>query len=347
MCLYPRLIRNRKYTKTKKNGGKIPPVLDERVKLVPVGCGRCIECMKQKARAWQIRLTEEIKQNKNGKFITLTFSNESICDIIKKYELTSEGYELDNEIATIAMRNFLERWRKTHKKSLRHWLVTELGHNGTENIHLHGIVFTNKEYETIRKHWAYGFIWPTEYSKPTYVNNQTINYIIKYITKQDEKHKEYKPKILCSPGIGNNYTNTSQACRNKYDSENTRETYKTTTGHEINLPTYYRNKLYTEEEREKLWLKKLDENIRYVCGEKIKADNIKEYEETREWYRKINKKLGYGTDEKNWDREQYELNQRKINYEKRRQRLNNNESNINNNVGNSNNNATSMHTRTP
>ena len=33
--------------------------------------------------------------------------------------------------ATRAVRFFLERWRKEYKKSLRHWLVTEIGGNYT------------------------------------------------------------------------------------------------------------------------------------------------------------------------------------------------------------------------
>ena len=31
MCLYPKLIKNRKYIANKKNGGNIPPVSDLRV----------------------------------------------------------------------------------------------------------------------------------------------------------------------------------------------------------------------------------------------------------------------------------------------------------------------------
>ena len=38
---------------------------------------------------------------------------------------------------------------KNKQKSVRHWLITELGHNGTENIHLHGIIWTNKNIEAI------------------------------------------------------------------------------------------------------------------------------------------------------------------------------------------------------
>ena len=86
-----------------------------------------------------------------------------------------QGYELDNAIAAYAIRKFLEHWRKKFKKSLRHWLVTELGHNGTENIHLHGIVWTDENYSTIREKWAYGFIYPRteEQEQKGYVNART------------------------------------------------------------------------------------------------------------------------------------------------------------------------------
>ena len=33
---------------------------------------------KQKKREWQIRMNEEIKHDRTGKFITLTFSNEEL-----------------------------------------------------------------------------------------------------------------------------------------------------------------------------------------------------------------------------------------------------------------------------
>ena len=86
MCLYPKLIKNRKYIANKKNGGNIPPVTDLRVLMVPVGCGKCIECKKQKSREWSIRLQEEIRHINNGKFVTLTFSEESLVEqpVIKK-----------------------------------------------------------------------------------------------------------------------------------------------------------------------------------------------------------------------------------------------------------------------
>lgn len=224
MCLYPKLIKNPKYKANKKNGGNIPAVKDARVMAVPIGCGRCAECLKKKANEWRVRLFEEIKHAKNGHFITLTFNNENYSKL--KSECKSKGYELDNEIATLAVRRFLERWRKSHKKSVRHWLITELGHNGTENIHLHGIIWTDKEAKEIEKHWKYGFVWNGYEKNKTYVNEKTINYITKYLTKQDKDHKYYLPKILTSSGIGANYVKSLNAKQNTY---NNKKKQKTTT----------------------------------------------------------------------------------------------------------------------
>jgi hypothetical protein len=319
MCLYPRLIKNRKYTANKKNKGNIAPVSDERVLWVPVGCEKCMECRKQKARGWQIRLLEDVKTNTNGKFVTLTFNDQEITKLIKECEQNGiSGYELDNEVATIATRRFLERWRKEYGKSVRHWLVTELGHKGTENIHMHGIIWTDETLETVEKIWKYGWIWKGKGEKrENYVNARTVNYIVKYIHKVDEDHKEYKSKILTSAGIGGNYTKTAQSQKNNYKGEETIETYRTDTGHKIAMPIYWRNKIYTEEEREKLWLQRLDKNERWVVGEKIPADNLEEYNKLVEWYRKKNKQLGYGDDTKNWDRELYERKRRELMVKKR------------------------------
>lgn len=351
MCLYPRLIRNRKYVSNKKNGGDIPVPSDIRVIAVPVGCGDCIECRKQKAREWQCRLLEDIKTdytlrtNKEGmvekipkgkpKFITLTFSNESIKKLIEEtvkitnkktgeIEIhkisTLEGYQRDNAIATRAMRLFNERWRKEHKKALRHWMVTELGHNGTENIHLHGVVWTDEDYNKIRKIWKYGWIWPRPENdyRTLYVNSRTVNYIIKYITKKDEKHTGYKSVILTSPGIGSNYTTSHDCKKNKYNNTDTNETYRTSTGHKISLPIYWRNKIYTDEQKEQLWLNRLNKKERWVCGERIDISKNNElYYKTLQYYRHINAQLGYGNGDKSTNKIKYEQQRRQFMLDKR------------------------------
>lgn len=310
MCLYPRLIRNRKYLPNKKNGGNAPELKDNRVASVPIKCGKCIECMRAKSREWSIRLTEHIKTNVNGYFVTFTFSNESIIELSKNIETT--GYERDNDIATQAVRYFLERYRKKYKTSINHWLVTELGHNGTENVHLHGLIFTDY-IKDIPEIWKYGYVFIGDY-----VNNKTINYITKYVSKIDFQHKYYQPKILCSKGIGRNFTNSELAKNNKFKKEETREFYTFKNGTKSNLPVYYRNKLYNDDQREILWINLLDKKQRFVFGNKIDiSKGIDQYTKYLQYYQKLNTRLGFGDDKKDWDKLEYENNLRDINWHKR------------------------------
>lgn len=331
------MIRNKKYEPNKKNGGIAPAVSDIRTTYVPIGCGDCIECRKKTAREWSVRLQEEIKTNKNGKFVTLTFNTESIIKLRKEAKEIREqeiwnaiidekekvpkkliGYDLDNAAATLGIRRFLERWRKKYKKSVRHWLITELGGNNWEHIHIHGIIFTNEKIQPI---WQYGGVsigkyleeW-TEYRHESWVGNDTINYIVKYLYKKDEKHQAFKSKILCSSGIGNNYINTYNASRNKFKGKETIEKYIAEDGSELPLPIYYRNKIYSEQEKEKLWIQKLNEKVRYVCGQKIKVEteeDLIKYAKTVEYVQQTTKQLGYG-DGKAWKRKEYENALREI-----------------------------------
>ena len=117
---------NKKYTRNKKNGGNVPIIKDERTRYVPIGCGICIECLKQKANSWNIRLQEEYKSNNLAQFFTLTFSEEKIKELSTKYSKVNSGTLTDphqnNELAIFAVRYFLERWRKKYKKSVKHSL---------------------------------------------------------------------------------------------------------------------------------------------------------------------------------------------------------------------------------
>lgn len=320
MCYFGTLYKNTRYTANKKNGGIIPPIYDDRILAVAIGCGRCQECLKQKARDWQARLSEDIKHNTNGKMITLTFSNTAISRIndqipqtYQKWnklhqtfeELPLVGYKRDNEIATRATKLFLERWRKEYKTSIRHWLITELGHKGTENIHLHGIIWTDEPYFIIRSKWAYGHIWPKkETERQTWVNEQTINYSIKYVHKIDKDHPNYKPIILTSPGIGAGYIGTYNANKNKFNPHGeTNETYTLSSGHKIAMPTYWRNKIYSDEEREKLWIIMLDKQERWIGGERVDiSKGTDEYFRLLQYHRERNRQLGYGDNKKEWSK---------------------------------------------
>lgn len=308
MCLYPKLIINKKYISTKKNGGNIPPLVDIRTKYVPIKCGKCIECKKQISREWRLRLENEIENWQYKYFVTLTFSEESIQKISIKYNIPKTNV---NQIATKAVRLMCERYRKKYKKTLSHWLITELGHTGTERIHLHGILLSNYELSTkqIENLWKNGFIYNGKY-----VNEKSINYITKYILKQDKDHKDYTQIILCSKGIGKNLLNKSQLKEKKYKNKETNETIRLKSGQIINIPIYYRNKIFTEKEREQLWLNRLDKQKRYILGQEIDISTIKgekEYEKLLKDAQEYNKRLGYISDE-TWKLKEYNKRKDKL-----------------------------------
>ena len=209
MCLYPKLIKNRRYVPNKKNGGVPPQCADGRLKYVTAACGKCMECRQQKQRQWLVRMSEELRQEPIAYFITLTIDDKSYNELSNTYNITD-----DNEIATKAIRLCLERIRKQTGKSIKHWFTTELGHEKTERLHLHGIVWGLGNGEKMTNNWKYGITF-TGY----FVNEKTIQYITKYMTKIDEKHKDFIGKVLCSKGIGAGYVNRDDAKKHIYKPE--------------------------------------------------------------------------------------------------------------------------------
>ena len=130
--------------------------------------------------------------------------------------------------------------------------MTELGED-RGRIHLHGIFFGNQAAELVIEKWKYGFVFIG-----TFVNERTINYISKYMLKDDLNNREFVGKVLTSAGMGKQYFEREDWKFNRYDGENTREYYVFKNGTRVMMPRYYRDKIYSEEEKELLWLQKLD-----------------------------------------------------------------------------------------
>ena len=283
MCLYPTLIDNPKYKSNKKNGGKIPHCIDKRIKKVPIGCGYCEECRRKKAGEWYIRLENEFRNNtERCRFITLTFNEESLNKYIelareeikeKKNKVdTKKGIDIRNIACKIAIRRWLERIRSKTKKSIRHWVITELGGGHSKRIHMHGFIWD--EQGVALKEWKNGYVYEGDY-----MSNKAITYTTKYMLKINEQDKMYVPKIMCSAGIGAERIKSIGAKRAKYVPHGTLEEYRGIDGIKRGLPMYYRNKIYSETEREKLWIEKLDKGERWIGKSCIKRKNYETEDE--------------------------------------------------------------------
>ena len=143
---------------TKKNKGVVPPCPDERLRYVTAACGKCYECKKQKGRAWQVRLSEEIRNDPNAIFVTLTISDESWEVLKRKYSLSTEEDYIKKMI-----RLFLERIRKQTKITVKQWSTTERGENNTISFHLHGLKWRDANGEFNKSLWSFFFKQKTAY----------------------------------------------------------------------------------------------------------------------------------------------------------------------------------------
>ncbi len=120
-----------------------------------------------------------------------------------------------------------------------------------------------------------------------WMGDRTIKYAVKYFNKVDEKNIDFKGRMWVSPGIGKGYMDRTMG-KHKFDDENTRIKYRHKDGSETVLPRYYRDKIWSEEERIRLWGISLEENGDYevwIKGVKYdtRVDNIgKVYERERE-----------------------------------------------------------------
>lgn len=258
-------------------------------------CGHCFECRGQKARGWQVRMVEEMKTSPNAIFVTLTLNDDSYNKF--KKELNTED---DNKIAGRVIRLFLERIRKETKRSIKHWFVTELGHENSKRLHMHGIMWRDDATEMVKKHWNYGHVFIGDY-----VNEKTIMYITKYMTKSDIDNLGFIGQVFASAGIGRGYINRLDAKNNKYkENGKTNQTYRLPNGRKLNLPTYYKNHIYSEKEKELLWIEKIEEGKIYVCGEIVDADDLTGYEQLLKYHRDKQMRLNK-EDPEVWEKAKY------------------------------------------
>ena len=83
MCLYPKLIKNKKYLPNKKNNWNPPKCTDHRVLYITAACGKCLECRKQKQREWLVRMTN-LKKSLEDRMAALIASSKYLQDKIAK-----------------------------------------------------------------------------------------------------------------------------------------------------------------------------------------------------------------------------------------------------------------------
>ncbi|QGF19320.1 replication initiation protein [Antarctic microvirus CAA_003_V_1] len=204
-----------------------------------VPCGKCPNCKARRIGGWAFRLTEQLKTATSSNFITLTYAIEHIPI-------------LENGQTTINKRDpqlFFKRLRKANPDTkIKYYLAAEYG-DKTDRPHYHIILF-NAQLDTIQKAWDLGNIHYGD------AGPASITYTLKYINKTikipkfdgDLRIPEFQ---LISKGLGATYINEKTT---KWHSKNIENRYylPLQDGKKIALPRYYKDKLYTDEQKKQI-----------------------------------------------------------------------------------------------
>lgn len=185
MCLYPRLVINKKLGRA-----------------VKVSCGKCIECESMRANEWSVRLMLEAREHTSLCYVTLTYNEEHL--------------PADKSVSVREMQLFIKRLRKHISPiKIRYFYCGEYG-SERGRPHYHIIIFGwspsdlrffkmidgIKYYTSIEleKIWQNGFCLTS-----SELTLQNTRYCAKYLQKlKPIKDGRQQPFIKMSnrPGIG-------------------------------------------------------------------------------------------------------------------------------------------------
>lgn len=200
-------------------------------------CGRCYDCKKTRISGWSFRLQKEYERSTEGIFLTLTINPEHM-NISDKGLMTLRKQDVQA---------FMKKLRKLNQgRTLKYYACGEYG-GKTKRPHYH-IILYNADPETIEKAWTKG-----EFHIGT-LTPASCGYTLKYISKPsrvpmwdgDDRLPEFS---LMSKKLGDNYL--TEKIKNWHDADIMERMYVPyKDGKRLPMPRYYKEKLYTKEQRE-------------------------------------------------------------------------------------------------
>lgn len=271
-----------------------------------VPCGYCPACLSNKRNEWSIRLNEEMRISESAYFLTLTYDDDHIkykhkqgqktYTFIQLMKLAKKESIAGVDIETLDkfdLQNFNKRLRKFQSEhtetKIRFYAVGEYG-TETQRPHYHGIYFnlSKTTAENIEKIWKNGQIMAVV------ATPASIHYVTKYVinkTSQEyEKQGKHPPFALMSrnKGIGYNYVK-----RTKDYHKQTQNAFHTNGDITTNLPKYYKDKIFTEEEKKKIAEKNM-ELAAIKSGKKEPPLKHETEDQRKQIYLSINKRIKKG-----------------------------------------------------
>lgn len=172
--------------------------------LVPfqLPCGKCTECLLERARDWSIRCTHEAKMHAQNAFITLTYAPEHLPS--------------DNKLKYLDFQLFMKRLRKHYNQEISFFMCGEYG-DETQRPHYHaclfGIDFEDKKKERQNDHgdtiWSSETltqIWGLGHTELGSVTQKSAGYVARYVLKkQNPEAPQGFQKMSLKKAIGKSF----------------------------------------------------------------------------------------------------------------------------------------------
>lgn len=269
-----------------------------------VPCGKCHSCQKKRLQSFRLRLMYEFTESKTAVFLTLSFNDSALEEYKDNYNK--------------AVCQFMDALRKRYGKELRHFFVMEYGKDylyidrhgkqkcGTKRPHFHGLIFNmpSIDFYMWESVWNRGNGRVRDSSTPFngFFNNprgllyveavrdaqRCASYICKYLTKEYSKDR-ITPRVITSVGLGSQYLTKGNIQRHIKDLDTT----LTVNGYPFSLPLYYRNKIFSKEDKIALVLKRYFDTTpfkRVVDGREYYTEDS--YKKALERYSRKKQSLG-------------------------------------------------------
>lgn len=200
-----------------------------------VPCGQCPICKKRRVSGWLLRLEEEDRHSFSSYFVTLTYDEENLP-------------YTENKLPTLDHKHFqkfMKKLRKCQKQRLKYYMCGEYG-SVNERPHYHLIIFNLLDTTCIKNSWNHGSIHIGQ------ATSASVTYTASYINKAgrvpvcsaDDRKAEYS---TMSNELGRSFITPEME---KYYQKDPSKLYVIRKGgKKIPLPRYYRNLIFTEEQR--------------------------------------------------------------------------------------------------
>lgn len=190
---------------------------------IKIPCGKCLECLRDRQNEWVVRLFMESKYHSNILFFTLTYSPQSVP------ELVDQDGVVYKSVFKKHLQDWFKRFRQRYKKTfgenaqLKYFITSEYGPK-TKRPHYHGLIFgipLKVFNELALSEWRsqFGFVDVSEIrmSSDMLQRDKDLSNVMRYVGKYCMKGEFENPFVeqkkvlpsfrLISKGIGLQYTN--------------------------------------------------------------------------------------------------------------------------------------------